>query len=170
MRQHFPKLLFGPLRSHRPRKIVALSRIAAQPRERFRLLLLFNPLGDHGHIQGVRQTNNGIDDRLAFRIQIHPRDEGLIDLQSIKMQRAQVTERRIPGAEIVESDPPNSYKGESNAARAMRAMIASRISGLLVLAFMYTETARWLPSGRKITPLSFVAAVKPFTVLVVPVL
>ena len=49
-------------------------------------------------------------------------------------------------------------------------MIESLTASFRVLALTYTDTASRPPPGKKITPLSFVAAVSPFTLPVEPVL
>src|SRR5579863_5124738 len=177
------------VRIHCPQRVIpGARRCSAQPdgREcvtRPRLHFIRN-LGQQRHPRmshrqhlipvGLRPANFVVD--LDFQAPC-----GRIRLEDTRIQAAVEEEALQAGVEERRGKQPRSQSTldvgrqtipwqKSNAARAMRAMTRSRAASFRVLAFTYTDTASRPPFGNAITPLSFVAAVKPFTVPLEPVL
>src|SRR6185369_17725785 len=66
------------------------------------LLFGLNSLGNDFHAEVSRQCRNGADDGIVV-VGRQPGYEGTIDLEVIKRETVQITERRIAGAKIVDA-------------------------------------------------------------------
>src|SRR6202035_3278477 len=65
---------------------------------------IFNAFGRRRQAEAARKPEDRLDDHLAFMVGVEAIDETAIDLDLVEMQLLQLSERRITGAEIIESD------------------------------------------------------------------
>lgn len=84
---------------------IALAFVAACAFEIVELSLGFHALGDGGHVECVRQIDDGRDQRAAFAVGGQPGREAAVDLQRIDRQFRQSPQGGKPGPKIVDGDP-----------------------------------------------------------------
>ena len=84
---------------------VALQLLAAGQAELFRLLGRFDALGRDGHAEPLGDVADGADDDAVVVARRQVLDEGAVDLDLVEGEAAQVAQRRIAGAEVVERHP-----------------------------------------------------------------
>ena len=68
------------------------------------LRLRLDALGGHGHAERLRHRDDRRDDRSAAVIGFDFREEAAVDLQVIDREFAQVAQRRVAGAKVIERD------------------------------------------------------------------
>src|SRR4249919_2883657 len=66
------------------------------------LLFCLDALRDHSFVEAGAETGDRADDRLRVALFPKPANKRLIDLDLLEREFAQVVERRIAGAEVVE--------------------------------------------------------------------
>ena len=64
--------------------------------------LVLDALGDDRQIHAVRQLHRSFDDRLVVRIFHQRHDERLVYLEFMQRDIAQLCERRVPRAKIID--------------------------------------------------------------------
>src|SRR5690606_23466203 len=88
---------------HRAAEVVALDLVASERADQLDFLERLRALGGGGHLEALRHRHHGADDRqalaAALRRALH---EAAVDLDGRELQRPQVTERGVAGAEVVE--------------------------------------------------------------------
>ena len=89
---------------HRPLEQIALSLGAAARLQPDPLLLGLDPFCRRTDVEAAREVEHRLDDGHRLFVFVNFAHEGLIDLQSVERERAQVGQGRIAGAEIVERD------------------------------------------------------------------
>jgi hypothetical protein len=62
----------------------------------------FHAFGNHAAAERDRQAHHAVQNRQVFRVDQHVAHKTLVDLEHARGQVAQVVERRVAGAEIVE--------------------------------------------------------------------
>ena len=82
----------------------ALKFIAAFGGEARELGLGLHAFGGSRYPQAAAQSDHGPNDRNAVFLPRQVADEGLIDLDLVERETAQIAERRIAGAEIIHRD------------------------------------------------------------------
>ncbi len=88
----------------RPVEQVALRLRAAGRAQHVDLILRLDTFGRGHHVEAARQIDDGGDDRCAFVVGRHFRDECPVDLDLVEREHPQIGQRRISCAEIVEHD------------------------------------------------------------------
>src|SRR5215218_4989557 len=83
-------------------EVVALAQRAGQVVERLQLVGVLQALRNDLHAQGLAELDDGRGHRARLRAGRHAVDEGLVDLQRVDREPAQVGQRRVPRAEVVE--------------------------------------------------------------------
>src|SRR5580704_17392742 len=68
------------------------------------LLLGFNTFSDRRDSEALAERGHGADDGAADGVVCGAANEGLIDLDPVEWKVAQVTQRRIPDAKIIQRD------------------------------------------------------------------
>ena len=84
---------------------MTLRRPATQRDQRRRLRRGLDTLGDALLVEGTSEVHHGIDDRGVALVDADARDEGAVELDRVDREAAQVGQRRVAGAEVVECDP-----------------------------------------------------------------
>src|SRR5579884_1936024 len=87
---------------HRLAEVIALSFMTAERGDKLHLLLRFDTFGDNGLVEGCAEARNRADNRPGVAIAAEIAREGLIDLDLVERKFAQVVDRGISSAEIVE--------------------------------------------------------------------
>ena len=67
--------------------------------------LALHALGDHGQPEVPGQVDDRPHDRQVARVGRHALHEGAVDLDLVHRQPAQVGQRRVAGAEVVDRQP-----------------------------------------------------------------
>lgn len=80
----------------------ALHHVAADPRQKRRLLHGLHPFGDGRQAQRVRQLHDGTDDGFGVGVASDIHNKRAIDFQAGKAKPPQIGQRRVAGAEIVD--------------------------------------------------------------------
>ena len=88
---------------HRPGDAVALGNVAAQLQQDQAVFRRLDALGDNVSVEGAGEADDAFDDGQIVRVVEHVADEGLVDLERIGGQTAEVGQRRVTGPEIVQS-------------------------------------------------------------------
>ena len=92
-----------PAPRHRPAEQVALSLIAAELPQPVALGGRLDALGDRAEAEVGRQVDDRGDDALVLLVGAHALHERLVDLDEGQRQAAEVRERGVAGAEVVEA-------------------------------------------------------------------
>jgi len=92
------------VRLHGTRKQKTLKHVAALLHEEIRLGSRFDAFGDCLQLQALGKPDRRSNDRRCRLAGRDLRDKGAVYLQRIQLESLEVTERRIPCAEIVECD------------------------------------------------------------------
>src|SRR6476619_3503623 len=87
-----------------PAEAIALALAAARQPKHVRLLLGLDALGDQAERQAVAHADDCTDDRHGLHIERQAADEGLVDLDLVDWEAADIAERGIARTEIVERD------------------------------------------------------------------
>ena len=82
----------------------ALRIVVAGGRQELRVPFGLDALGHQLQAQRMRHLRGGLDDDAIVGVVAHAHDERLVELERVHRQVAQVAERRIAGAEIVDGD------------------------------------------------------------------
>ena len=93
-----------PLDGGGPGKEESLALVAADPGDSVELFLGFHTFRDHCHAKSVRETHDGVNNGVAGRIVIEVGDEASINLDDVDRESLEVTQRAVPGSEIVEGE------------------------------------------------------------------
>ena len=64
-----------------------------------------DPFGDHVEAQALTEVDDPAHELLLARILVDPVDERTVDLENVDREVAQMRERRVAGAEVVDRDP-----------------------------------------------------------------
>jgi hypothetical protein len=83
---------------------IALDLMAAFLPEDFGLRLILDPFRQRFHAQRIGQRRDRADHRIGVAPQRQVTDKALVDLELVEGEGAQIAERGIAGAEIVERD------------------------------------------------------------------
>ena len=85
-------------------EVEALRGVASEAAQLGELLARLDSFGDRPKTERVGQGDDGRDDGRVARVTAQPVDEGLVDLQHVDGEAAEVAERRVAGAEIVDDE------------------------------------------------------------------
>src|SRR3954454_23429601 len=92
------------LGGERPGEDEALAAVAALLLQPLELLALLDPFGQRLEVQRLAEAHERVDE-LTGRTRLGDRlDERLVDLQRVDREPAEVRERRVAGAEVVDGD------------------------------------------------------------------
>ena len=83
---------------------VALRQARTEVGEQVALRDRLDTLGDPAQPELGREAGDRAHDRQVVRLEVHPGDERAVDLQVRDGEAAQVGQRRVAGAEVVEAD------------------------------------------------------------------
>lgn len=89
---------------HRPTVVIALSLNAAELLQPHCHSLAFDALGHHRQIHACGQVGDRPHDLGRFRTGLDPLDKGTVDLDLVEGQQAQVVQRGVAGAKVVQRD------------------------------------------------------------------
>src|SRR5450756_1444449 len=87
---------------HRPAEQITLAFVATLRRHQLHLLFRFDAFGDHDFVEASAEAGDGADDGAGIALVAEIADERLVDLDLIERELAQVVERGVAGAEVVE--------------------------------------------------------------------
>jgi hypothetical protein len=90
------------IRWQRAAVVIALGEIAAELRQQHGVGFALDTLGYHVQIEGVRHAHGGFDDDPVATPRAHAFDEGLVELQQVRRQIAQVAECGEAGAIVID--------------------------------------------------------------------
>ena len=118
-------------RRQRLADVVALRHVAAHRAQPFERGFVLDAFGDHGESDVVREVDGRAhDDRIA-RVARHPLHERLVDLDLVQRQPAQIGERGITGAVIVDGKTASERMQELQILDCMSLVIKNRALGNL---------------------------------------
>ena len=100
----------GPSREHRldrggrhwPGVVVALGKVTVHCGHGIPLTLTLDTFGDDGQAEDVGKLRHGCRDRRTYGCVVDVGDEPLVDLDDVDRQPAQVVQRGVAGAEVVQ--------------------------------------------------------------------
>ena len=92
------------------RDVEALQHVAAQVSQHLQLVLGFNAFSHHFHLQCVGELNDRLDDGTSVGADRDVDDKAAINLQLPRRNVAQMGQRRIAGAEVIDGQA-NSQRG-----------------------------------------------------------
>jgi len=81
---------------------VALSQVTAHAQQHVAMRACFHPLGNHAPAKGFGQPDHTLDDGQVIGAAQHVADEALVNFEHAGGQTLEVSERRVPGAKIVQ--------------------------------------------------------------------
>src|SRR5450756_257412 len=87
---------------HRPAEQITLAFVATLRRHQLQLLFRLDAFGDHDFVEAGAEAGDGADDGAGVALVAEIADERLVDLDLIEGELAQVVERGVAGAEVVE--------------------------------------------------------------------
>ena len=90
---------------HRAADAEALRHVAVEALQAVQHLVGLHAFGDHLHAQVVAEVDDGPHDHFVLLVEQHVGHEAAVDLQLAHRQVAQVAERRVAGAEVVDRQP-----------------------------------------------------------------
>src|SRR5690242_15738425 len=99
--QAFSKEVTDLRDGQRPGKQIALPVLTAQRLQLVELPDVFDPFGNDRQIKRLGEVNNGPDDLAIFRTKLDRAHKRTVDLESIDRKPVQITQARVPSAEIV---------------------------------------------------------------------
>ena len=83
---------------------VALDAVASHLPQGFQLLLGLHALGYHSEAQAVSQCHDGPQQRHRIRFRFEFQEESLVDLDRVDRQTAEIAQRGVPCAEVVDGN------------------------------------------------------------------
>src|ERR1035437_3132153 len=81
---------------------ITLAFVATLRRHQLHLLFRLDAFSDHGFVEAGAEAGDGTDDGAGVALVAEIADERLVDLDLIERELAQVVERGVAGAEVVE--------------------------------------------------------------------
>src|SRR5271154_298407 len=99
------KELLGIGHAEGPGKQEALPAVAILASEQGQLFLLLDALGEGLDRERLAELHKGVDQRLPLLVVLQAKDERPVDLQRVDRESLQVSERGVPGAEVIDRDP-----------------------------------------------------------------
>jgi hypothetical protein len=81
--------------------VIALAEFAADFAQPFQSLGALDAFGDDALAQRIAKLHHGAHDLGVARVAIEFAHERAVDLQAVDRKRRKITERRIPGAEVI---------------------------------------------------------------------
>jgi hypothetical protein len=108
-----PSILWAPALPHQRCDCIGSQRrgeeqsltfVAVQGGEGSELMARFDALGDHGHPERMGHCRDGGDDLAVASAPADLLHETAVDLQDVRVQPLQISERGIAGPEVVQRD------------------------------------------------------------------
>jgi PAS domain S-box-containing protein len=90
---------------HGARHPIALRQRAAQQQQGSTMLQRFNAFGNHRAVEGLGQAHHAVHNAQVVRVVQHVAHKALVDLDQVNRQVAEVRQRRVAGAKVVQRKP-----------------------------------------------------------------